>query len=100
MKFNLERIQDIVNLTRQLAVGLRDLTFSDNFKGFEETITISATSEGQIRNPLNFIPTRYIIVSQEGNGLVTKGTTDWSTDFVYLYNNGATSVTITVQFFR
>lgn len=99
-KFNIERIKDIVNLTRQLAVNLRDLTFTDNFKGFEETVTIPATSEIQIRNSLNFIPTRYIIVSQEGNGLVTKSTTEWTTNFIYLYNNGASSVTIKVQFFR
>lgn len=100
MKFNLERIEDIINLTRQLAVGLRDLTFSDNFRGFEQEVTISATSEARVRNTLNFIPSRYIIVSQTGNGVVTKGTTEWSDDFLYLYNNGAVSVTVTVQFFR
>ena len=100
MKFNLERLEDIVNLTRQLAVGLRDLTFGDNFTSFEETVTITATSEHRFRNQLNSIPSKYMIVMQEGNGLVTKGTSTWTDDFIYLYNNGAVSVTITVIFFK
>jgi len=100
MKFNLERIEDIINLTRQLAVGLRDLSFSDNFKSFEESVTIPSSSEARIRNTLNFIPSKYIIVSQEGDGVITKGTTTWDSDHLYLYNNGSVSITITVIFFR
>ena len=99
-KFNIERIQDVINLTRELAVGLRDLTFSDNFAGTETEVTIAATSEAQIRHNLNKIPTRYIILSQTGNGLVTKGTTEWDSNFAYLYNNGATSVTIKVKILK
>lgn len=89
-----------MNLTRQLAVGLRDLQFKDNFVSFEETIELPATTEVRVRNSLNIEPTRYIIVSQEGNGLVTKGSTEWTSDFLYLYNNGATTVTIKVIFFK
>jgi len=100
MKFNLERLEDIINLTRQLAVGLKKLNFSDNFESFEETVTISATSEYRFRNTLNLKPTRYIIVNQDGNGLITKGTTAWSNDYVYLYNNGSVDVTITVVFLK
>jgi 3-oxoacyl-(acyl-carrier-protein) synthase len=100
MKFNLERIKDIVNLTRQLAVGLRDLSFTDNFTSFETTLTVAATTEARIRNELSVKPTRYVVVSQEGNGLITKGTTEWTDNFLYLYNNGAASVTFTVIFFK
>jgi len=100
MKFNLERLEDIINLTRQLAVGLRDLTFGDNFRSFEETLTISGTSEIRLRNQLKSIPSKYIIVSQTGNGLITKGTTAWNTDHLYIYNNGSVDVTITVIFFK
>lgn len=99
-KINIERLRDFFSLTKELGISLRDLTFGDNFKSFEETVTISATSEYQFRNQLNFIPTRYIIVSQEGNGVVTKGSTQWTSDFVYLYNNGSVDVTITVIFLR
>jgi hypothetical protein len=89
-----------VNLTRLLAVGLRDLSFTDNYVSFEETIVIPATSEFRVRNSLNVEPSRYIIVSQEGNGLITKSTTEWTDDFLYLYNNGSVTVTITVIFFK
>jgi hypothetical protein len=95
-KFNLERIKDIVNLTRQLAVGLRDLNFNDNFSSYIEEITIPATTEYRVRHDLNTTPSGYIIKEQTGNGLVTKGTTEADSNYYYLYNNGAVSVTITV----
>lgn len=101
MKFNLERLREIKELVRLLAIGLRDLDFANNFRSFETTVTISATSESQIRNELSFKPTRYIIVSQEGNGLVTKSpNTTWTDDFLYMYNHGAASVTVTIIFLR
>lgn len=99
-KFNIERIQDIINLTRQLAVGLRDLSFADNFVNSKHEITIAATTEARIRHGLNITPTQYIITSQSGNGLITKGTTAWDSNFAYLYNNGATSVTLTVYILK
>ena len=99
-KFNIERIENIINLTRQLAVGLRDLSFTDNFVNSEHTLTIPATSELKVRHSLNVTPTRYIITSQTGNGLITKGTTEWDDNFAYFYNNGATSVTITVNILK
>ena len=100
MKFNIERITTLPNLLLQLAVGLKDITIVDNFKNFEVDVTIPATSELRIVNQFDFIPTRYIIVSQTGNGLITKGTTDWSKDAVYLYNNGSVQVTAKVAFLR
>lgn len=95
-KINLERLKDITNMAKQLAVALRTLTFSDNFDSYEEEITIAATSEARIRHDLNVTPTRYIIVSQSGNGLITKGTTDWTENFAYFYNNGGVSVTVKI----
>lgn len=83
-----------------MAVGLRDLTFTDNFKSFTETVEIPATSETRIRNKVSFIPDSYIIVKQSGNGLVTKSTTEWTNDYLYLYNNGGETVTIKVVFLR
>ena len=95
-KINIERIKDIVNLTRQLAVDLRNLTFADNFDSTEVEVEIAATSEVRIRHDLQTIPTRYIITSQTGAGQVTKGTTEWDSNFAYLYNNGGSAVTIKV----
>jgi hypothetical protein len=99
-KISLERIVDIINLTRQLAVDLRNLTFLDNFVAFEEEIEIAAGTEVSVRNQLNLIPTRYIIVSQTGDGLVTKGDTEWTSTRLYLKNNGSNDVTVKVTFFK
>ena len=100
MKFRIEGLKDIMSIIRELSFGLRRLDFTNNFEGFETTVVIPTASELAIRNELKFIPSRYIIFNQTGNGLITKGTTDWSTDFVYLYNNGGVDVTATIQFLR
>ena len=101
MKFNITRLIDIQKLTKVLDNGLRKLDFANNFESqVAEDIVISATSEASIRNELNFIPKKYIIVSQSGNGLVTKSSTEWTSEYLYLYNNGASEVTITVIFFK
>jgi hypothetical protein len=98
MKFRLEQLRDFKALVKDLANGLKFLTLGDNFNSFETEITIPATSELGIRNQLTSIPKKYIIVDQTGNGLITRGTTLWSKDKVYLYNNGSVSVTATVVF--
>lgn len=100
MKFRIEGLKTFKSLVKELALGLRRLDFSNNFESFEVSVEISATSEASIRNQLNFIPTRYIIVSQTGNGLITKGTTEWDNNYLYLYNNGAVTVNATVIFLR
>lgn len=96
MKFRIEGLNSLKSLVKELALGLRNLTFGDNFNGFETTVTIAATSEQAVRNELTKTPTKYIILSQEGNGLITKGTTSWDSNYIYLYNNGAVSVTATI----
>lgn len=102
MKFNLETLQDLTRLTRELAQGLLKLDFLDNFESFETTVTIPSSTTGyQIVNELSFIPSKYIITSQEGNGLITKSaSTDWTINYLYLDNNGSADVTLTVIFMR
>jgi hypothetical protein len=100
MKFNFDLLRDIKELLRHLKTGMSSLEFGDNFNCQESTITILASSSGTIQNSLSFIPTKYIIVSQTGNGLITKSSTAWTLNNLYLYNNGAVSVTATVLFFR
>jgi hypothetical protein len=99
-KFRIIGLRDIINLVKELDRGLRDINFIDNFDSFETTVTIPLSSELAIRNELTIIPTRYIIVSQTGNGLVTRGTSTDTKDFIYLHNNGTVAVTIKVIFFR
>lgn len=100
MKFDIEKIREVARLVKELAVGLGDLNFADNFRSFEKDVTIPATSEARIVNELSFIPTKYIITSQTGDGLVTKGDTAWTDDLLYLKNNGSVSVTLTVVFLK
>lgn len=100
MRFSLENLFDLKQLLRHLSAGLERLTFGDNFEGFEATIVISASSELKLRNQLNFIPTKYIITQQRGNGLVTAGDTDWDANFLYMKNHGASETTVTLQFLR
>lgn len=100
MKFNIENLKDIRKLAKELAVGLRRLAFNDNFEGFEVKLTIPASSTITVRNQLSFIPSRYIILSQEGNGLITKSSTAWTLNYLYFDNNGSNEVTTTMYIMR
>lgn len=99
MKFRLEALRDLKSLIRELALGLRNLRFEDNFSSFQAEVIISATSTATVRNQLKVKPTKYIILDQTGNGLITRPSgTDWTIDNLYLYNNGAVEVTATILF--
>lgn len=100
MKFSLENLFNFKQLVRHLSAGLERLTFEDNFESSKITLVIPATSELKFRNQLNFIPSKYIVLFQQGNGLVTAGTTKWTKDFLYMENHGSNEVTIKVLFLR
>ena len=101
MQFKLENVRELTKLIRNLANGLVKLDFLENFESFETEVVISASSDLEVRNELKFIPKKYIIVNQEGNGLITKkADTAWTSDYLYLTNNGASEVTATIIFMR
>lgn len=110
MKFNLTAARDLVDLAKKLTVGLSNLTFEDNMETYKvEDLEITIGSTVTIGNKLTFVPSQYIITSQEGNGLITKtkgldvsgdATLLWDKNFLYLKNNGSDDVTITVIFMR
>lgn len=120
MKFNLSGISTFENMAKTLMHGLKKLTFLDNMESFEvENLTIPARKSVDIPNKLTSIPSKYIIVSQVGNGLVTKVSQDtgsekrtsrikiygsssnkpWTKDTLYLKNHGGEDVIVTVIFF-
>ena len=103
MKFNLTTAKTVVDLVKQLKLGLRKLSLEDNVEGFtvkDVKIGHGAGSDTvTIQNKLTFVPKQYIITSQIGNGLVTK-TGSWNEDRLFLKNNGSSEVTITVFFMR
>lgn len=101
MKFRIETLKDLKSLIKQLAVGLRDISFSDNFTSFKATVVIPATSEATVRNNLTTKPNSVIITGQTGNGLVTKSSTnEWTDTQLYMYNNGAEEVTVDLLFIK
>ncbi len=102
MKFNLETIGELRALIKELANGLLKLNFVDNFESFKATLLIpGSTTDFRVSNQLSFIPSEYIIVSQEGNGLITKAaSTVWTRNYLYLDNNSANDVTIKIIFMR
>jgi len=100
MRFSFNH-ENIRNLMRELSNGLSKLTFRDNFQGFETEITIPAASVKQIRNEVDFIPSKRIIVRQDVEAAISDSTTEWTSDFVFLENHNATNqVILTVQFLR
>ena len=105
MKFNLTSARDLTDLAKKLAHGLVRLRFEDNMESQKEVDLVIPRAHNHVTgivtigNKLTFIPSQYIITSQEGNGLVTK-TGVWTNKFLYLKNNGAEDVTITVIFMR
>lgn len=117
MKFSFSISKGLDDLVKKLTTGLGKLTFEDNMESFKvENITIPYSSSSVTTNPaltntvsisnkLTFIPSKYIIVSQEGHGIVTKGVNPdtgkgWDNKFVFLKNHGPDEVTLTVIFMR
>jgi len=97
MNFRLHGLKILSKVVRELEIGLRNLKFTDNFQSFETTLVISATSEIELSNELKSKPTKFIIVDQLGNGVITRSATnEWTRDKVYIYNHGAVEVTVTL----
>lgn len=107
MKFSLNLVRNLKQAMLELAAGLKRLDFVDNFTSFESgeiTINDQTQTPGdyKIRNQLDpIIPRSMIIVKQTGNALVTAGTTEWDSDFVYLRNHSTTiDAVVKVIFFK
>ena len=100
MRFVLQGCRDLKALIRELSTGLQRLTVDENMDAFViENLLMPANNEVSIGNKLTFIPKHYIITSQKGNTLITKGDTEWTKSTLYLKNNSLTEdATITVVF--
>lgn len=98
-KFNIENLKEIPRILKELAIGLRGLTFADNFQSFEADTTIDAGSTNIIRNKLTIEPSRYIIVSNDGDGVISKGST-WNSDYISFKNNGSVGATVKIIVLR
>lgn len=102
MKFRTAVLNTLPKLIKELGVVLKDISFEDNFTSFTVSDwTIPANTEDKIRNELPIRPSKYLIVKQTGNALITAGSTAWDDDFLYMKNHSATdSATITIIFIK
>lgn len=85
---------------RDLFIGLRRLSFEDNFESFEFSGSIGASAEISITNKLPFIPSRYIVLDTTGGAVVGRGPTAWTSDRVFIRNYTATATVAKIVFLR
>lgn len=93
---------DLTTSMRELANGLTKLNFRDNFESFEVEVSIAAGAELEIRNELvGVIPSERLIVrGNDGSQNIVDGDTEWTLNFVYLKNVGATTAEAKIIFFK
>ena len=101
MKFNISTASSLQDALKILLTGLTKISFTDNFESFEvQDIEIASGDIASVRNQLTFIPSKYIIVKQKGNGVVTMSDKTWTLSSLYLINNGPNDVIVSVIFMR
>ena len=100
MKFSFANMSKVIEIVEELAVGLVSLSFDDNFKSFTaQDVNIKAGKVARITNDLKTIPSKYVIVDQTGASIVTRSKEDvWTTENVYIKNNGSEDVTVDIVF--
>ena len=99
MKFNIENLKDIGRLIKELAVGLRNMDFINNFTSFVVSGTIGIGSTIVVRNKLDSTNIRYIVTSNDGDGSITKSTT-WDSNYISFTNNGSVSAEVEIIVFK
>ena len=101
MKIGISNSKTLGMLIKALEIVLSRLSLIDNFESFEaQDIEITSGSEITIGNKLTSIPSKYILVGQTGHGVISRGDTPWSQQYLYLKNNGPDTVKVSVVFMR
>lgn len=101
MRIGISNAKSLSSLTRLLETILGRLSLIDNFESFEvQDIEITSGDEVTIGNKLTTIPSKYIVVGQIGNGVISKGDTQWTTKYLYIKNNGPDTVKVSIIFLR
>lgn len=89
----------LANTLQDITTALTRLTFQDNFRSFEVEVTLAAGQELAIQHNLGVVPSGKLILKSTGYQ-VRDGDTAWTSDYIYLKNDGAGSVTLTVVILR
>ena len=89
----------LANTLADITTALTSLSFRDNFKSFTAQVTINAGQELQIQHNLGVIPTGRLILKSTGYQ-VRDGDAAWTSDYIYLKNEGSAAVSLTVVILR
>lgn len=91
-----------VELVNDLAVGLKSLSFVENFSCQRiDGIRFEPGQEVQIPHNLKVLPSDRIITRQQGEAIIFDGANAWTADSIYLRNPSATeTVTISIIIFK
>lgn len=85
---------------RDLFIGLRRLSFEDNFESFEYNGAIAATTEISVPNKFSFIPSRYLVLDATGGAIVGRGPTAWTSNILYIKNYSSSATVAKIVFMR
>jgi hypothetical protein len=99
MKFNIENLKGLPRLIKELAIGLRNLDFTNNFTSFVISDTITSSGTIVVRNKLDSTDIRYIVTSNDGDGSINKSTT-WDSNYISFKNNGSVSAEVEILVFK
>jgi hypothetical protein len=102
VKFFLKK-ENLPDSIAQLFAGLSNLSFKDNFTGWEWEGEIAASTEVRIRNELRdgTMPNRFVITDALGVNSIVRGDDAWNVNFITLKNtDGAIDATVKVFFYR
>ena len=84
------------NLIDFVQVGFSQISLSHNFSAEIKEVVIPAGVDLEIPHSLRLTPKYRIILRQRGNAVITDETL-WTDKKIYLKNNGAVEVTLTVM---
>jgi hypothetical protein len=81
---------------------VRYLSFVENFKAREMSVTFAGTSEVMIQNPFkDIIPTRWVVVDVTGGGFTpVRGDSSWTVEKLYLSNPLGGNIVAKIVFMR
>jgi hypothetical protein len=99
MKFRLEGLKEIGRIVKELAVGLRNLDFSNNFDTLEISDIIDTGSTIIVRNKFNALPEHWIVTDNTGDGVISRGST-WDENYLSFKNNGTVEATVKIMVYR
>jgi len=92
---------DLSSSLRNLEIILGNLDFSNNFKFFSKSVSLSSGEELEIDNELKEIPSFFLVCNvSDSDGVVTKGSSSWTSSKLYVKNQGSDSLSATLLFFK